>query len=140
MSSHKLADCSDIAMVTFQEFELQLDGANIFWVRTCTYRSPAEQAKLYAQGRTSPGHIVTHARPGQSRHNDEHNGRPASNACDYYPVFNGKLCGDQTDADLHLWGRMGKIARACGLEWGGDWPGNSKDRPHFQMPKPLTPD
>src|SRR3989304_316651 len=36
---------------------------------TCTYRSPAEQAQLYAQGRTKPGKIVTYAKPGQSKHN-----------------------------------------------------------------------
>ena len=28
-----------------------------------------EQAKVYAQGRTAPGKIVTHAKPGHSNHN-----------------------------------------------------------------------
>jgi hypothetical protein len=34
------------------------------------HRSIAEQDELYAQGRTKPGDIVTWARGGQSRHND----------------------------------------------------------------------
>lgn len=33
------------------------------------YRSKSEQAKLYFQGRTTPGNIVTNARPGTSWHN-----------------------------------------------------------------------
>ncbi len=33
------------------------------------YRSIAEQNRLYAQGRTLPGPIVTNARGGQSNHN-----------------------------------------------------------------------
>ena len=33
------------------------------------YRSIQEQNTLYAQGRTTPGNIVTHARGGQSLHN-----------------------------------------------------------------------
>ena len=36
---------------------------------TDTLRSFDEQAKLYAQGRTAPGKIVTKAKPGQSYHN-----------------------------------------------------------------------
>ena len=36
---------------------------------TCTWRDHAEQARLYAQGRTGPGSVVTNARPGQSAHN-----------------------------------------------------------------------
>ncbi|MFJ5622021.1 M15 family metallopeptidase [Peribacillus loiseleuriae] len=33
------------------------------------YRSIAEQDKLYAQGRTAPGKVVTNAKGGQSNHN-----------------------------------------------------------------------
>jgi peptidoglycan LD-endopeptidase CwlK len=32
-------------------------------------RTPAEQDALYEQGRTTPGHIVTNAKAGQSMHN-----------------------------------------------------------------------
>ena len=36
---------------------------------THTLRTMDEQAKLYAQGRTLPGDVVTRAKPGQSPHN-----------------------------------------------------------------------
>lgn len=39
------------------------------YVATQGYRTNAEQAKLYFQGRTLPGEIVTNARPGYSLHN-----------------------------------------------------------------------
>lgn len=38
------------------------------YVVTLGYRTPTEQAKLYFQGRTAPGKIVTDARPGYSCH------------------------------------------------------------------------
>lgn len=39
------------------------------YVATLGYRTFAEQAKIYFQGRTTPGKIVTNARPGLSCHN-----------------------------------------------------------------------
>ena len=39
------------------------------WQPISSFRSPDEQAKLYAQGRTEPGVIVTYAKPGLSFHN-----------------------------------------------------------------------
>lgn len=133
MSSRKLCDCSIPMQAALAEFELALTGARISFVRACTYRSNAEQAELYASGRTKPGLIVTHALPGQSLHNDELSGVPASNAADYYPLVHGKLCGDSTDAELVLWDRLGDIAEKCGLEWGGNWPWPKRDRPHVQL-------
>ncbi|BBP87504.1 hypothetical protein BsIDN1_11220 [Bacillus safensis] len=41
----------------------------IFVQITSGYRSFAEQNKLYSQGRTAPGKIVTNAKGGQSNHN-----------------------------------------------------------------------
>lgn len=31
-----------------------------------------------------------------------------------------------------LWARLGQVGRDLGLEWGGDWTGGWKDKPHFQ--------
>lgn len=39
------------------------------YVATLGFRTAAQQAKLYFQGRTAPGKIVTDARPGWSLHN-----------------------------------------------------------------------
>lgn len=88
-----------------------------------TYRSPEEQDRLYAQGRTAPGPIVTNARPGESLHN-------------YLPA----LAFDVAFADgkggyscLECFRKFAGIAKFFGLEWGGDWTG-FKDMPHFQPP------
>ena len=137
MSSRKIEDCSVPMQAALAEFELMLTGAHIPFVRACTYRSTAEQADLYAQGRTKPGRVVTHALPGQSMHNDELDGQPASNAADYYPLDCGKLCGDQTHAQLALWDRLGDIGEKCGLDWGGNWREPKRDRPHVQLARPA---
>ena len=150
MSSRKIEDCSIPMQATLAEFELQLTGSGIDFVRSCTYRSSDEQNALYAQGRTAPGFVVTWAKGGQSPHNDisagmpchqpaEDGDIPASNAADYYPLLHGKLCGTLTDRELALWTKMGQIGAACGLEWGGNWTARKKDMPHFQLPKEKRP-
>lgn len=98
-------------------------------VVTQTYRDPAEQARLYAQGRTAPGPVVTNAPPGWSWHEyrlgfdvavmDPRTGRPS------WPE------------DRALWARIGAAGKAARLEWGGDWTG-IVDRPHFQYTGGLT--
>lgn len=133
MSSRKIEDCSVQFAATLAEFEEQLRGASIDFVRACTYRSSAEQDALYAQGRTKPGRWATNLRGGLSLHNDTTDGEPTANAADYYPLLNGKLCDDKTDAELALWSKLGQIAVACGMEWGGNFKGATIDRPHCQM-------
>jgi len=133
MASRKLEDCSIEFAATLAEFELQLRGAGIDFVRACTARPKDEQDKLYALGRTAPGLRVTNLKGGQSLHNDEVEGMPTANAADYYPLLHGKLASDQTDAELDLWARLGQIALACGMEWGGNFKGGLIDRPHVQM-------
>lgn len=88
---------------------------------TSTYRSSEEQNKLYAQGRTEAGNIVTNAKGGQSYHNHRV-------AYDVVPIINGKAVWD----DEYLFWAIGYFGKQCGLEWGGDFP-NFKDMPHFQL-------
>jgi peptidoglycan L-alanyl-D-glutamate endopeptidase CwlK len=144
MSSRKLSDLSKEMAACCAEFEAMLNGRGFNFVRTCTYRSAAEQNDLYAQGRTAPGRIVTHARGFESPHNDIvwinssevksiTDYTPASNAADYYPLMQGKLLGDVTNWQLAIWEEFGQIGEACGMEWGGRWPMPKKDRPHFQL-------
>jgi len=135
MSSRRLTDCSVAMTACLAEFEAQLHGAQINFVRACTYRNGLEQLLLYEQGRSKPGPIVTWLKPGKSRHNDTYNGVPSANAADYYPLLNGKLAGDHTKSELALWEKMGQIGEACGLEWGGRWRNGKTDRPHFQLKK-----
>lgn len=77
---------------------------------TSTLRTNAEQAALYAQGRTAPGKVVTNAKPGQSWHN-------YALAFDFVPIVNGKAAWN----DLKLFETCGKLAESVGLEWAGRW-------------------
>jgi peptidoglycan L-alanyl-D-glutamate endopeptidase CwlK len=87
---------------------------------TCTYRSIEEQNRLYAQGRTRPGKIVTCAKGGFSLHN-------YGVAFDFCPLVKGKAAWN----DIGLFDRVGKIGISLGLEWGGSWK-RFRDRCHFQ--------
>jgi len=86
-------------------------AAGIDLLVTSTYRDHASQAALYAQGRTAPGKIVTNAKPGQSFHNHRC-------AIDVVPIRNGKPVWDAKDP---IWQEVGKLGKAAGLEWAGDW-------------------
>lgn len=92
---------------------------------TCTWRDPAEQARLYAQGRTAPGRIVTNARPGQSLHEYRV-------AYDVVPLRAGKPVWGTSGEDARLWARVGALGEAQGLEWAGRWR-RFREYPHFQF-------
>lgn len=96
-------------------------------ILTHTYRSNAEQAALYAQGRTKPGSIVTNAKPGQSAHNTAP--PEGSHAFDFAIVRNGRA--DWSDVPAYI--RVAEIARRLGAESGAFWT-TFKDYPHVQMP------
>ena len=85
---------------TLHRFSLDAYHARLEYCITCIYRSHAEQARLYAQGRTTTGKVVTNAKPGQSRHNDHLNGDPASTAVDMCPIIDGKPSWSKTGAAL----------------------------------------
>ena len=96
--------------------------AGIDTLVTCTYRTNQEQAELFAQGRTTPGKIVTNARPGQSFHQYRV-------ALDIYVVDNGKIDWSGRSPN---WERMAAIFKKHGFEWAGEWK-RLKELPHFQM-------
>lgn len=100
----------------------------IFVQITSGYRSFAEQNKLYAQGRTAPGKIVTNAKGGQSNHN-------YGLAIDYV-----LLSADGKKALWTVnekWRRVAQIGKSLGFLWGGDWK-SFKDYPHLEMMGGLT--
>ena len=110
-----------------QKFLAAAKAQGIDLLVTSTYRDNASQAALYAQGRTAPGKIVTNARPGQSFHNYRC-------AVDVVPIKNGKPVWDVKDP---VWQEVGKLGKAAGLEWAGDWK-RFKEFPHFQYTGGLT--
>ena len=80
-------------------------------------RSNAEQADLYAQGRTKPGRVVTNAKPGQSRHNSW-----PSQAVDVIPYING--AGSWSWDHINpMADHIKRVASDLGIQatWGGDW-------------------
>ena len=103
-----------------KDFLAKAQAQGIDFIITSVYRSIDEQNQIYAQGRTTPGTIVTNAKGGQSFHNWRV-------AFDIVPVIQGKAIWN----DNALWAKLGQIGTLVGLEWGGSWL-NFKDLPHFQ--------
>lgn len=92
-----------------------------------TGRTFAESAKLYEQGRTTPGEIVTNAKAGQSWHN-------FFLALDFHLIIDGK---DSWTVG-HNWLVVVSVFRAHGFTSGLDFPGKFKDAPHLEMKCGLT--
>jgi peptidoglycan L-alanyl-D-glutamate endopeptidase CwlK len=96
-------------------------------------RSAAEQNTLYAQGRTTPGHVVTKAKAGQSMHN-------YGLAVDVVPYLSGQSGALNWKPEKEQFKAMVAAMKAQGLVWGGDWV-TFPDDDHFQMPNiPASPD
>ena len=84
------------------------------------FRTYEEQAALYAQGRTTPGPIVTNARPGYSNHN-------------FGIAFDiGVFEGNNYLPESPKYKAVGALGIDIGLEWGGSWK-TIVDAPHFQL-------
>lgn len=91
------------------------------------YRSFDEQNKLYSQGRSSSGKVVTNAKGGESYHN-------YGLAVDVAFKKGNTVTWEQYDMnhnDVDDWKEIGKIGEDIGFEWGGNWT-SLVDRPHFQ--------
>lgn len=99
-----------------------------------TLRTFKEQEQLYAQGRTTPGKIVTQAKAGLSYHN-------YGMAIDIVLLIDKDKDGNyetaswdrllDSDGDSKAdWQEVVTIFKQYGWEWGGDW--KFKDYPHFQ--------
>jgi peptidoglycan LD-endopeptidase CwlK len=104
-------------------------------VITDGFRSVADQNKLYEQGRTTDGNIVTNAKGGESYHNyglaiDFALKAPTGNVI-WDMQYDGNKNGK---AD---WTEVVRMAKALGFDWGGDW-AKFKDYPHLQMNFGLT--
>lgn len=87
-------------------------------------RTVLEQDALYAQGRTKPGSIVTNAKG--STYSSQHQWGIAA---DFYRN-DGKGAYESADG---FFDRVGMLAKAVGLGWGGDWK-SPVDKPHLYLP------
>lgn len=86
-------------------------------------RSWAQQAALYAKGRTQSGDIVTNAPAGHSWHE-------FGMACDVCPE--SLLSLPNWSPGSPVWNDLGAKGKSLGLYWGGDFV-HIPDRPHFQL-------
>ncbi len=127
INSRSLDDLLPQVRSRVQKFFDAAKAQGIDLLVTSTYRDNASQAALYAQGRTAPGKIVTNAKAGQSFHNYRC-------AVDVVPMRNGKPVWDSKDP---VWQVVGRLGKAAGLEWAGDWK-RFKEFPHFQYTGGLT--
>ena len=109
-----------------EQFLAEAKRQGIDLVVTSTYRDFESQAALYAQGRTTPGKIVTNAKAGESFHNYKC-------AVDVVPIVGGKCVWDDED----LWTKIGAIGKSLGLDWAGSWT-SFKEKAHFQYTGGLT--
>lgn len=132
MASRDPFDLSPDTYLLYRQFEAGMIAAKIAFLVTCTYRSEDEQAVLFAQGRTTPGKIVTNAPPGRSAHNcfDSANQTRAARAFDIVVLAAGKPDWDGTHP---AWDQAGAIGEKAGLEWAGRWH-SFPEKPHFQLP------
>jgi peptidoglycan LD-endopeptidase CwlK len=126
INSRSLDDLAPPAKQRAEAFIAAASAKGIDLLVTSTYRDSESQDALYAQGRSTPGNIVTRAKAGQSWHNWRC-------ALDVVPLVNGKAIWD----DQALWKQVGEIGKSCGLEWAGDWK-TFKEYPHFQYTGGLT--
>lgn len=85
-------------------------------------RNFADQAALYAKGRTEPGSIVTDAPPGHSWHE-------FGLAVDCVP--RSLLGVPNWKPESPLWALITDLAQKCGLVCGSCW--MHKDLPHYQL-------
>nr|WP_275677364.1 M15 family metallopeptidase [Neobacillus drentensis] len=104
-------------------------------VITDGFRSAGDQDKLYQQGRSTGGNIVTNAKGGESYHN-------FGLAIDFaLETPSGDVLWDRqydrNENGVADWTEVVQMAKALGFDWGGDWKG-FKDYPHLEMNFGLT--
>lgn len=126
MPSTSLRDADERLIIPFciGRYLYELDHPGHKLIVTCTNRSAEEQQKLYAQGRTQPGNIVTQIDGVNKKSN--HNHMP-SRAIDFAVVINGKITWNEEE-----YKHAGPYFVRQGLAWGGDWI-SFKDYPHVEL-------
>ncbi len=112
----------------------QLATQGTYFLVVSGLRTAAEQNALYAQGRTTRGHIVTNARAGLSMHN-------YGLAVDAVPYLSGSTSALNWTPHTPQYQAFVAAMKAQGLAWGGDWV-TFPDEDHFQragLPANPTP-
>jgi peptidoglycan L-alanyl-D-glutamate endopeptidase CwlK len=132
MASRDRKDLNSTLVKVFDKAESDFKKENPTFSQpflTCTHRSNQEQEALYAQGRSTPGSIVTWAQPGQSPHN-------------FSPSFAFDIAfigvNKQLDWSPSLFKLFDKYVQQAAKElsvsvvWGGSW-ATKPDAPHWEL-------
>jgi peptidoglycan L-alanyl-D-glutamate endopeptidase CwlK len=122
--SRRIEDLTPEIRIKYAFFEVRMAEAGIDFIVTSTRRSQQEQWRLYEQGRTTPGKIVTWTKVGN---------HVLGRAFDIVIMENGK---PDWEVSNPKWTQAGKIGTDVGLIWGGSW-SKHKDFPHFELKEDL---
>jgi peptidoglycan L-alanyl-D-glutamate endopeptidase CwlK len=107
-----------------------MDELGFTMIVTDGRRTAAEQKALFAQGRTTPGAIVTNADGITRKSNHQQKADGYGHAVDCCFLVDGKASW----ALSNPWNVYGAMAKALGCKWGGDWDA-IKDMPHIELPE-----
>lgn len=100
------------------------------FIVTCGIRTAEEQNKLYQQGRTLPGNIVTNCDGVRFRSKHQIRDDGKGHAGDIVILVNNKVTWDTRRYKDFVNDDVRKLMKKHNVEWGGDW--KFKDYPHFQ--------
>lgn len=136
MTDRLIADLDPALQSLAQQFIDQCKAAGIDAFLDQTYRNEIDQNNDYAQGRTTPGAIITNAQYGQSPHNCTlPDGTAAARAFDF-AIQNAQGVCDWDPSDSE-WQAAIKIGEALGLVSGSTFH-SPKDSPHLELPNWKT--
>lgn len=112
-----------------------IKNSPIDFIITDGIRSTEEQRKLYNQGRTTPGKIVTNADGVNNKSNHQVKTDGYGYAVDLYPFYNGSAQLNDAKSLKVISDHIKSVAKELGVnvQWGGDW--KFKDYPHFELVK-----
>jgi peptidoglycan LD-endopeptidase CwlK len=122
MSDREIKDLSVAMIPKVNSWIVCMLAEKIDYIITCTKRTEAEQESLYAQGRTTPGNIVTWTL------NSKH---LTGDAFDFVIMFNGKPDWSMQHKDL--WNKAVEIGKSLGLTQVIGKDGKVKEFAHLQL-------
>lgn len=127
----KLHGVHPILVAKVGQIQMAMTELRFPMVVTDGVRTDAQQAALYAQGRTAPGPVVTHADGVQHRSNHQTHADGYGHAVDMaFLDTNGRPSWD----DSYPWALYGAMGKALRLVWGGEFT-TIPDRPHLELPE-----
>ncbi len=133
--SDKLLGVHPVLIAKVQAIIAAMGELGFVMLVTDGVRTVQDQQRLFAQGRTAPGRIVTQADGVENRSNHQPHADGLGHAVDMTFVGPG---GHPIWDDLSPWNLYGEMCKALGLRWGGDDPAfiaaHMIDRPHLELP------